>query len=213
MSRGRRIHQSTPENERAILEAVLGLAVTEGYEGTTMAEVARRSGLPLGSVYWHFENKEKLFEALIDFCFEEWKKRHSGSNRDLLQTSIAGSAAHSADPAHAHESFWVIGLIFALEKRLADNAARRKYLEVREEMFQRMIALVEPTIPAEALAVEPDLARKIVTLGRALTNGFYVSAAAGDDVDFAEMAELSALAMEKLTQHYVELGSSRSVSR
>lgn len=210
MARGRRTHQSTPENERAILEAVLGLAVTEGYEGTTMAEVARRSGLPTGSVYWHFENKEKLFAALIEYCFEEWKKRHAiASNRDLLRTSIAGSAANSSDPAHAHESFWVIGLLFALERRLESNAARRKYLEVREEMFERMVALVEPTLPPEALAVEPDLARKLMAMGRALTDGFYISAAAGDDLDFAEMAEMSALAMEKLTQHYAELGAAR----
>ena len=40
----RRVHQSTPENERAILEAVLQLAVKVGYEGTTMAEVARVAG-------------------------------------------------------------------------------------------------------------------------------------------------------------------------
>lgn len=204
----RRVHQSTPENERAILEAVLQLAVKVGYEGTTMAEVARVAGLPIGSVYWHFENKEGLFAALIDYCFEHWKARHRGpENRAILRTSIAGSAANSADPANAQEAFWIIGLLFALEKRLAGNAARQKYLEVREEMYELMVEAVTPGLPPEALDVKPDLARKVVMLGRALTDGFYISASAGDQIDFAEAAELSALAMEKLVQHYAELGA------
>lgn len=204
----RRVHQSTPENERAILEAVLQLAVKVGYEGTTMAEVARVAGLPMGSVYWHFENKEGLFAALIDYCFENWKTRHRGpENRAILRTSIAGSAANSADPENAQEAFWIIGLLFALEKRLAGNAARQKYLEVREEMYELMVEAVTPGLPAAALSAKPDLARKVVMLGRALTDGFYISASAGDKIDFAEAAELSALAMEKLVQHYAELGA------
>ena len=187
---------------------MLQLAVKVGYEGTTMAEVARVAGLPIGSVYWHFENKEGLFAALIDYCFENWKTRHRGpENRAILRTSIAGSAANSADPENAQEAFWIIGLLFALEKRLAGNAARQKYLEVREEMYELMVEAVTPGLPAAALSVKPDLARKVVMLGRALTDGFYISASAGDKVDFAEAAELSALAMEKLVQHYAELGA------
>lgn len=200
----RNVHRSTPGNERAILDAVLSLAVSAGYEGTTMAEVARVSGLPIGSVYWHFESKEKLFAALIDHCFEQWKSNHSlPSNRDVLRRSIGTSAARSADPASTQEAFWVIALLFALEKRLEDNLARRRYLEIREEMFEEMVATVEPTLPPEALAVEPQLARKIVILGRALTDGFYIAAAAGDEIDFAECAELAATAMEALVERYV----------
>lgn len=206
----RRVHQSTPENEQTILEAVLQISVKVGYEGTTMAEVARVAGLPIGSVYWHFENKEGLFAALIDYCFDRWKTRHRGpENRDILRTSIAGSAAGSADPANAEEAFWIIGLLFALEKRLEGNAARNKYLQVREEMYELMVEAVTPGIPAAALAIKPDLARKVVMLGRALTNGFYISASAGDDIDFAEAAELSALAMERLVAHYTDLGTAK----
>lgn len=206
--RTRRVHQSTPENERAILDAVLSLAVTAGYEGTTMAEVARVAGLPIGSVYWHFENKDQLFAALIDYCFEAWKVRHrEPTNRGLLRTSIAGSAANSTNAEHPEESFWIIGLIFALEKRLAHNAARQKYLAVRDEMYEMIVETIGSDLPAAALAAEPNLARKIVMLGRALTDGFYISASAGDDIDFVEAAELSALAIEKLVQHYEELGA------
>ena len=195
----RRVQKSTPENERAILDAALSLAVTAGYEGTTMSEVARRSGLPIGSVYWHFENKEQLFAELIEFCFETWKADHTGpTNRDLLRRSIAGSAGGSSNPENETEAFWILALLFALERRLADNKARQKYLEVRKQMFELMVARVEPQIPAEVLAADPEFGRKMVVLGRALTDGFYIAACAGDDIDFAEFADLSASAVEAL---------------
>lgn len=197
-------HQSTPGNEQAILDAALTLAISVGYEGTTMAEVARRSGLPIGSVYWHFKNKEQLFCRLIDMCFEQWKVDHAGpSNRDLLFTSIAGSAGGSVDPTNQTEAFWILALIFALEKRLADNAARVRYLEVRKLMFEHMLSRIEPQIPAELLANDPEFGRKMVVLGRALTNGFYVAASAGDDIDFAEYAELSSMAISALIESQV----------
>lgn len=194
-------HQSTPENERAILNAALELAVSAGYEGTTMAEVARRAGLPIGSVYWHFESKEGLFAALIDHCFAIWKADHSDpTNRDLLRRSIARSAAGSTDPEKLPEAFWTLALLFALERRLADNKARQRYLEVRKEMFAHIVARVEPQVPAEVLAADPEFGRKMVVLGRALTDGFYVAAGAGDEIDFVELADLSATAIEALVE-------------
>lgn len=205
MVRRRHAHKSTPENERAILEAVLSLAVEAGYEGTTMADVARVSGFPVGSVYWHFESKEQLFVALIEYCFDIWKKDHElPDNRAVLRRSIGESAARSVDPKNTKEAFWVIALLFALEKRLEGNKARQKYLQIREEMFELIVAQVERTIAPDVLAREPQLARKVVTLGRALTDGFYVAAAAGDDIDFAEMADLSATAMEALVERYAD---------
>jgi len=208
MAKRKNVHSTTPENERAILDAVLALAVDAGYEGTTMAEVARVSGLPIGSVYWHFDNKEKLFVALLDHCFELWRESVTGrTQRELLDTSIIGSAASRSDPANAKHAFWVISLIFALEKRLNDNEARQKYLQIRTQMFDTALAQVSGQFPPEALAADPNFARKIVAFGRALTEGLYISASAGDDVDFAELAELSTLAVDLLTEHYSKLGA------
>lgn len=195
----RRRQRTTPDNEHAILEAALSIAVRKGYDGTTVAEVAKQAGLPVGSVYWHFENKEQLFARLIDYCFVIWQADHSGpTNRDLLRRSIAGSAGGSSDVGNEPEAFWTLALMFALDRRLEGNLARERYLEVRREMFELMVQRVEPQIPAEVLAVDPDFGRKMVVLGRALTNGFYVAAGAGDDIDFEEFAALSASAIEAL---------------
>jgi len=200
MATRRKTHQASEESKRAILEAVLSLALEAGYEGTTMAEVARVSGLPIGSVYWHFQNKEQLFVELLDYCFEVWKQSNAsiGGMRDRLRQSISESAAASASLAEPAAAFWSIGLVFAFERRLEDNLARQRYLAIREEMFELVVARVRASYPDAPEAVADGLAVDLAVMGRALTDGFRVAAAAGDDIDFLRYAELSADALESL---------------
>ncbi len=195
-------HHTSAESKRAILEGVLSLAVEAGYEGTTMADVASVSGLPIGSVYWHFRNKEQLFVDLLDYCFEVWKEANppGGSTRDRMQRSIGSSAAASADLADPAAAFWSIGLVFAFERRLTDNLARQRYLAIRREMFEILSGRLEGEFPDLPEDAAHQLAIDVTTLGRALTDGFRVAAAAGDDTDFRHAADLAATAVEALIE-------------
>ncbi|WP_369222539.1 TetR/AcrR family transcriptional regulator [Streptomyces sp. R39] len=200
MAAKRKTHRASEVSKRAILEAVVSLAVEAGYEGTTMADVARVSGLPIGSVYWHFQNKEQLFVELLDYCWEVWKQAHEsvGGMRELLRRSITESAAASASLAEPAAAFWSIGLVFAFERRLEDNLARQRYLAIREEMFQFVTARLRTSYREVPEDVATELAHDMAVMGRALTDGFRVAAAAGDDTDFARYAELAADALESL---------------
>ncbi len=51
--------------KRAILDAALELAATNGISGTTMDDVAERAGVAKGSLYYNFSSKDKLFEQLL----------------------------------------------------------------------------------------------------------------------------------------------------
>ncbi|MFE5210108.1 TetR family transcriptional regulator [Streptomyces sp. NPDC056600] len=200
MAGRRKAHRASEESKQAILEAVLSRAVEAGYEGTTMADVARASGLPIGSVYWHFQNKEQLFVELLEYSFEVWKRANAdfGGMRDLLRRTIGESAAASASLAEPAAAFWSIGLVFAFERRLEDNLARQRYLAIREEMFQFVTSRLRAAYPKVPEDVAAALAHDLAVMGRALTDGFRVAAAAGDDTDFARYAELAADALESL---------------
>ena len=118
--------------------------------------------------------------------------------RDRLRRSIASSAAasgRSTDPAAA---FWSIGLVFAFERRFADNLARQRYLAIRAEMFDLIAAALQEEFPALKEDAARDLALDIARMGRALTDGFRVAAAAGDDTDFERAADMAADALEYL---------------
>lgn len=51
--------------EQRILDATAALIMRQGYDKTTMSDVADEVGVSRGIIYLHFDTKEKLFEALI----------------------------------------------------------------------------------------------------------------------------------------------------
>jgi len=68
-----------PEVRRAqILEAALHCFGEKGLHAARMDEIARRSGLSKGAIYFHFASKEEIFLALFEAyeraIFAEWEK-------------------------------------------------------------------------------------------------------------------------------------------
>lgn len=54
------------QSRAAILNATMDLISKHGFSGTTVDKVAAQAGLSKGSIFWHFNNKENLFRAVID---------------------------------------------------------------------------------------------------------------------------------------------------
>lgn len=54
------------QSRAAILTATMDLISKHGFSGTTVDKIATESGLSKGSIFWHFNNKENLFRAVID---------------------------------------------------------------------------------------------------------------------------------------------------
>lgn len=52
------------EKRQAIMEAARVLFTTKGYESTTIADVARKGGVAVGTVYIYFKNKSDLLGAV-----------------------------------------------------------------------------------------------------------------------------------------------------
>ncbi|MBZ0293486.1 MAG: TetR/AcrR family transcriptional regulator [Anaerolineae bacterium] len=51
--------------EQHILDATADLIMSQGYDKTTMSDIAEAVGVSRGIVYLHFDSKEALFETLI----------------------------------------------------------------------------------------------------------------------------------------------------
>jgi len=56
------------DREKFIIDAALKVFSTKGYASTRMADIAKEAGMSYGLVYHYFENKEKLFDAIV----EDW---------------------------------------------------------------------------------------------------------------------------------------------
>ncbi|GHO55790.1 TetR/AcrR family transcriptional regulator [Ktedonobacter robiniae] len=57
------------ERETQILRAATAVIIRQGYDKTTMSDIADEAGVSRGTVYLYFKGKEELFEALL---YWEW---------------------------------------------------------------------------------------------------------------------------------------------
>lgn len=70
----RKTKEEAAATYESVLMAALDLFAEKGYSRTTFSNIAKRIGMTRGAVYWHFENKEALLAALIDYANEREKR-------------------------------------------------------------------------------------------------------------------------------------------
>lgn len=68
--------------QRRILVAAAGLFVSQGYDGTTIAEVAAAAGVSRATVFWHFSDKAGLFREAFAFLVRPFRE---SLERDLAE--------------------------------------------------------------------------------------------------------------------------------
>lgn len=66
------------DRERIIIEAALKVFSNKGYANTRMADIAAEAGMSYGLVYHYFQNKEKLFNSIVD---EGWRSYYAEIER------------------------------------------------------------------------------------------------------------------------------------
>src|SRR5689334_7053548 len=57
---------SGADTRQRILAVSAELFVEQGYEGTSLREIAERLGVTKAALYYHFSSKEQIFRALLE---------------------------------------------------------------------------------------------------------------------------------------------------
>src|SRR5215216_7504193 len=70
--RGRKASKETRQLQ--LIEATIDSLAKRGYSETTMADVADGAGLSRGIVNFHFESKEKLLVATLQYMADEYSQ-------------------------------------------------------------------------------------------------------------------------------------------
>ena len=90
-----------------ILDEALTLFAENGYDGTSVEEIAEKVGIKAPSLYNHFKGKEDILNALIDMAearYEEFfgSDRHFGklpeSKEEFIQTAMQKVSFTMRDP-------------------------------------------------------------------------------------------------------------------
>ncbi len=87
--------RATATRRRAILEAGLACFTAKGIAATTMEDIRAASGASIGSIYHHFESKERLAAALYLEAIREYQQglvgevtRHRSAERGVRAAVI-----------------------------------------------------------------------------------------------------------------------------
>lgn len=120
---GRETRAHGEESRQRILDAAAEIAGERGYEGTSVALVSKRSGLPASSIYWHFEDKDQLIAAVIERSFDRWfegtrawlPSQPGTSREEQLSAAIRRTARALTDAPH----FLRLGLMLSLPRSWA----------------------------------------------------------------------------------------------
>ena len=66
--------QRSTATREDIIVACLQLFARRGFHNTSISDIANSAGITKGAIYWHFQNKEALFAAILDKMRHNWQR-------------------------------------------------------------------------------------------------------------------------------------------
>jgi len=199
---GRRRRANGEQSRRKILDATAEIAGERGYDGTSIAQVSARCGLPASSIYWHFKDKDELIAAVIDRSFHRWLEAFTspGDQTGKPQERITELAVRIGKALLDTPDFLRLGLMLALERRPEEPSARRMFLRVREIAHRRLVEAIAEFAPELA----PDSVELLAVYAMAAADGFFVAREiGGDSVDVIQLFELHARVLVDAVSHLI----------
>ncbi|MEU6371657.1 TetR/AcrR family transcriptional regulator [Streptomyces sp. NPDC046909] len=179
------------ESRQRILDATVEIAGERGYEGTSIAAVSAKCGLPASSIYWHFKDKDDLIAAVIERSFDTWlaavtlPDEETGTPLERI-TVMAGNVAKSLIDA---PDFLRLGLMLALERRPTEPRGRTVFLQVRAIAHAKVAEVTQTLFPG----LDEDAVHTLATYAVAGADGLFVHREInGDAVDLVALLELHA---------------------
>jgi AcrR family transcriptional regulator len=196
MAPQRRTRAHGEESRQRILDAAAEIAGERGYDGTSIALVSARSGLPASSIYWHFEDKDQLIAAVIERSFGRWlegmrmglPERPRASREARFVESLRGTARALRDAP----DFLRLGLMLALERRPQETTARAMFLRVREQTYAQIVAAYASFFGSE---LDEARIRLLATFTMAAADGCFIAHELDTRVDLDACFELLATAL------------------
>ncbi len=114
--------------------------VDKGFKNTSMRQIATRVGITATALYRHYENKEKIFDAVVAPAYEAWEK--FCDEESVRQTDIARNESMDAmwdDESQLHRVVDMIYENLEEQKLLFCQSKGTKY----EDFLHRLVTRVQ----------------------------------------------------------------------
>lgn len=191
-----------------ILQATYDIASESGYEGTTIAAVTKRTGLPASSVYWHFKNKDELLAEVLEHSYAQWRDRGPRwtppAQVSDLATSFADVSRQAAEMFGQTPDFWKLGLILTLQNQITDQVARARFLEIRRRAQAMVSHWWREVLPPETLVAQPHAPELLAKFIMSFGDGLLIGIQSDHDLDTSTLLDMLTVALDHIVRHWNE---------
>jgi len=165
-----------------ILDVALDLFTDQGFDGTSMREIAGRLGITKPSIYYHFASKEEILLALHTRMHQLSKDALVRLTGPTISLATWGSALDELlDQMTAQRKLF---LMHERNHAALEKLHRENHDDAHDDIHQRLLqALADPSVSVR------DRVRMACSLG-ALFGGLFMAGEAFDNVSGAELAAL-----------------------
>jgi AcrR family transcriptional regulator len=174
--------QAGTSTREKILDVALDLFTDQGFDGTSMREIAGRLGITKPSIYYHFASKEEILLALHMRVHELSKAPLARLTGQAITLEAWGSAlSELLDQMAAKRKLF---LMHERNQAALEKLHRKDHDSEHDDFKQRLQqALTDPSLSLR------DRVRMACSLG-AVLGGLFMAGDAFDDVSSAELGSL-----------------------
>jgi AcrR family transcriptional regulator len=188
------------ESRRKIVDAAAALMAERGFAGTSIAAVSQRSGLPSGSIYWHFDSKEALLGAVVEEGARRWFDALPG--KDRLPSDAAGRATAVVEAVvtslEQHPEFLRLLVLIALERREVDATSLAVIRRVRELALERIRKVLSVLLEAFDPTLADRLAGEFAPFVLCVADGAFIAQHIDPEADLRQVFGLLRRALTAL---------------
>jgi AcrR family transcriptional regulator len=188
--------KARPTSEQQILSAALDTFARMGYHGTSVRQIATRSGVSVAGLYHHFPSKRQILERLMDDTMDQLIAVTSAAVAQAGDDPVRRLKAAVAAHVRFHIEFQKESFVGNTELRVLVSPARERIL--RKRARQRAIfstAVDDGTREGSfTIAFPVEASRALVTMCTSVANWYRPDGALSADAIVTRYCEL-ALAM------------------
>jgi AcrR family transcriptional regulator len=188
-------------SRKDILDAASRLMAADGYDGASVKEIAKESGLPVSSIYWHFESKAGVLEAVME----------RGANRFFAEVDLADIAAdasprdvlraqllQAAVAIRRNPDFLRLFIFLLLSRGIDETIAR-----VRRNGRDRLHQQIQRAFARDGDELARQIADELVDLAVGMFDGVFLAVQNNPQLDYEPLLMQAADAIAALGSEIV----------
>ncbi len=130
------------KTKQAILDAAIALFSTNGFENTSIEELAKSAGVGKGTVYGYFQTKKEILYAFCEYELEQIHKElanRADPDAPILEQVLT---IYMTEFNHVTQNK-EFGRIFMRQTVFPNESDRQDHLEIEDKYFQLLFPILQ----------------------------------------------------------------------